>query len=441
MSTGSFQRYCNFLSKIVQEAPAGSPSTLTNRQYLETVDPRCQDGASSGSPRKKLAPSMRSFMSPDSTTEKDVHLSPTSDSVASKNSGSTCSKITHKDAFPFHSMKMDLASSHSMDFIYYLATAGRFGLDEANKISYVIGWQHPLITEMRSTGKISLDMLERLMHNADMNKLSREKQGQIISCLVEGNSLRSITRICDVSINTVTKLLVELGSACADYQDRTLRNLKCKRIQCDEIWSFCYAKAKNVPVDKRGKFGFGDIWTWVAIDADTKLVASFMVGNRDLRTARIFVDDLRSRLANRIQLTTDGLRVYLDAVEGAFGSDVDYGVLVKLYESTQEETRYSPAVCVSAEAKVIQGKPDPSHISTSYVERQNLTMRMQMRRFTRLTNGFSKKVENHAYHVALHYMHYNFCRIHKTLRVTPAMEAGISDHVWTIQEVVALLDR
>lgn len=284
-------------------------------------------------------------------------------------------------------------------------------------------------------------MLEPLMHNTDMNKLSREKQVQIVSCLVEGNSLRSITRICDVSINTVTKLLVDLGSVCADYQDRALRNLKCKRVQCDEIWSFCYAKAKNVPADKKGTFGFGDIWTWVAIDADTKLVASFMVGNRDLRTARIFIDDLRSRLANRIQLTTDGLRVYLDAVEGAFGSDIDYGVLVKLYESTQEEARYSPAVCVSAEAKIIQGKPDFAHISTSYVERQNLTMRMGMRRFTRLTNGFSKKVENHAYHVALHYMYYNFCRIHKSLRVTPAMEAGVEDHVWTIQDLVSLLGR
>jgi IS1 family transposase len=277
------------------------------------------------------------------------------------------------------------------------------------------------------------------MHNTCMNKLSREKQAQIIRCLVEGNSLRATTRMCDVSINTVTKLLVDIGSACADYQDRVLRNLKCKRVQCDEIWSFCYAKEKNLPADKKGKFGYGDIWTWVAIDADTKLVPSFMVGNRDLRTARIFIDDLKGRLANRVQLTTDGLRVYLDAVEGAFGSEVDYAVLMKLYESTQEETRYSPAVCVSAEAKVIQGKPDIRHISTSYVERQNLTMRMQMRRFTRLTNGFSKKVENHAYHVALHYMHYNFCRIHKSLRVTPAMEAGISDHVWTVQEIIGLL--
>lgn len=269
-----------------------------------------------------------------------------------------------------------------------------------------------------------------------MNKLSNEKRTQIVAALVEGNSLRATSRMCDVAFNTVLKLLPEIGRACADYQDRALRNLKSKRIQCDEIWSFCYAKEKNVPSDKKGQFGYGDIWTWVAIDADSKLVPSFMVGNRDLQTARIFIDDLKNRLANRVQLTTDGLRVYLDAIEGAFGADVDYAQLVKLYESTQEETRYSPAVCVSCEQKRVTGKPDPKHISTSYVERQNLTMRMQIRRFTRLTNGFSKKVENHAYHVALHYMHYNFCRVHKSLRVTPAMEAGVTDHVWTIEEML-----
>jgi len=273
-----------------------------------------------------------------------------------------------------------------------------------------------------------------------MNKLNKAKRTQIISCLVEGNSLRATARMCDVAFNTVLKLLPEIGRACADYQDRTIRNLKSRRIQCDEIWSFCYAKEKNVPAEKKGRFGYGNIWTWVAIDADTKLVPSFMVGNRDLQTARIFIDDLRARLANRVQLTTDGLRVYLDAVEGAFGADVDYAMLVKLYESTQEETRYSPAECTGCEHKAIMGKPDPKHISTSYVERQNLTMRMQMRRFTRLTNAFSKKVENHAYHVALHYMHYNFCRIHQTLRVTPAMEPGIADHVWSIGEIAGLLE-
>ncbi|MBI4166609.1 MAG: IS1 family transposase [Acidobacteria bacterium] len=273
-----------------------------------------------------------------------------------------------------------------------------------------------------------------------MNKLNKEKRTLIVASLVEGNSLRSTARLCKVNVNTVMWLLEDIGRVCADYQDRVLRNLKCKRVQCDEIWSFCYAKAKNVPADKQGQFGYGDVWTWVAIDADTKLVPSFMVGNRDLRTARIFIDDLKSRLVNRIQLTTDGLRVYLEAVEGAFGADVDYAMLVKLYESSQEETRYSPAECVSCERKAISGKPNPKYISTSYSERQNLTMRMQMRRFTRLTNAFSKKIENHAYAVALHYMHYNFCRVHTTLRVTPAMEAGVRDHVWEIGEIVDLLE-
>ncbi len=269
-----------------------------------------------------------------------------------------------------------------------------------------------------------------------MNKLTRDKKARITASLVEGNSLRTTARMCDVAFNTVLNFLPEIGSACADYQDRVLRGLKCKRIQCDEIWSFCYAKEKNVPADKKGKFGYGDVWTWVAIDADTKLVPSFMVGKRDFQTAKIFIDDLADRLASRVQLTTDGHRPYLEAVEGAFGADIDYAMLIKLYASTQEETRYSPAECIGTETKKIQGNPDPDHISTSYVERQNLSMRMGMRRFTRLTNGFSKKVENHAYHVALYYMHYNFCRIHQTLRVTPAMEAGVTDHVWTIEEML-----
>jgi len=272
-----------------------------------------------------------------------------------------------------------------------------------------------------------------------MNTLTSAKRKQIVGMLIEGMSLRAASRLADVSFNTVTKLLVDIGRATADYQDRTLRNLKCKRIQCDEIWAFVYAKEKNVPKDKKGHFGFGDVWTWTAIDADTKLVPSFMVGNRDGRSAAMFIDDLKSRLANRVQLTTDGHKAYLTAVEDSFGADVDYAMLQKIYESTQEETRYSPAKCVGCEVKKIQGNPDPDHISTSYVERQNLTMRMGMRRFTRLTNAFSKKVENHAYQVALHFMFYNFCRIHQTLRVTPAMEAGVSDHVWSIDEVVALL--
>ena len=232
------------------------------------------------------------------------------------------------------------------------------------------------------------------------------------------------------------KLIKDCGTACADYQNRTLRNLRCRRIQCDEIWQFCYAKGKNVPEEKRGQFGYGDVWTWVAIDADTKLVPCFMIGNRDGQTAKAFIDDLASRLACRVQLTTDGHHAYLEAVEGAFGCNVDYAMLVKIYGASQEETRYSPAECIGCEVKRISGRPDSEHISTSAVERQNLTMRMSMRRFTRLTNGFSKKVENHFYAVAIHYMHYNFCRIHKSLRVTPVMEAGISGHVWTIEEML-----
>jgi len=272
-----------------------------------------------------------------------------------------------------------------------------------------------------------------------MNKLSQQKQVQVIAALVEGNSVNSTVRMTGVHKTTILKLLAELGSRCADYQDRMMRNLKCRRIQCDEIWQFVYAKEKNVPAEKKAHFGFGDVWTWVAIDADTKLVPSFMVGNRDARSASMFIDDLKGRLANRVQLTTDGLKVYLEAVEGAFGADIDYAQLVKIYGATQEETRYSPAECIGCETKIIQGKPDSKHISTSYVERQNLTMRMRMRRFTRLTNGFSKKIENHAYALALFYMHYNFCRVHQTLRVTPAMEAGIADHVWSLEEVAALI--
>ena len=273
-----------------------------------------------------------------------------------------------------------------------------------------------------------------------MNKLSTEKRVQMLNCLVEGNSLRSTARMCDVAFNTVLKFVPEIGEACSEYQDKVFHNLKCKRIQCDEIWSFCYAKEKNVPDEHQGEFGYGDIWTWVALDADTKLVPSFCVGNRDAKTAKIFMDDLASRLVNRIQLTTDGYKIYLQAVDNAFGGDIDYAMLVKVYESTQEETRYSPARCMGSETKKISGNPDPKKISTSFVERQNLTMRMSIRRLTRLTNGFSKKVENHIHHLSLYYMYYNFCRIHKTLRVTPAMEAGIADHVWTLEEIIALIN-
>jgi IS1 family transposase len=275
----------------------------------------------------------------------------------------------------------------------------------------------------------------------DMNKLSTEKRVQILSCLVEGNSLRATARMCDVAFNTVLKFVPEIGEACSEYQDKVFHDLKGKRIQCDEIWSFCYAKEKNVPEEHQGEFGYGDIWTWVALDADTKLVPSFCVGNRDAKTAKIFMDDLASRLANRVQLTTDGYKIYLNAIENAFGGDIDYAMLVKVYEATpiNDQRKYSPVECIGSEKKRISGNPDKKHISTSFVERQNLTMRMSMRRFTRLTNGFSKKVENHIHHLSLYYMYYNFCRVHKTLRVTPAMEAGIADHVWSLEEIICLL--
>jgi IS1 family transposase len=272
-----------------------------------------------------------------------------------------------------------------------------------------------------------------------MNRLTREKQAQVIAALVEGCSISSTVRMTGVSKVTILKLLERLGPACADYQDKVLRNLKCKRIQVDEIWQFCFCKEKNVPAEKKDKFGYGDVWTWIAIDADSKLIPSFMLGYRDGKTASIFIDDLKSRLASRVQLTSDGLNCYLEAVEGAFGADIDYAMLIKLFGATQDEVRYSPAECIGCETKIIQGKPEPKHISTSFVERQNLTMRMTMRRFTRLTNGFSKKVENHAYGVALYTMNYNFARIHQSLRVTPAMEAGVSDHVWSLQEIAALV--
>jgi len=275
-----------------------------------------------------------------------------------------------------------------------------------------------------------------------MNQLNRAKRAQIIAALVEGTSIRATARMCNVSFNTVLKLVPQIGKACAEFQSRVLRNLTCKRIQCDEIWAFCYAKEKNVPEELRGKFGFGDVWTWTAMCADTKLIPCWRVGGRNAWHAQHFMHDLASRLANRIQLTTDGHRVYLQAVEGAFGNDVDYAMLVKLYGNAPSgaETRYSPAECIGCRAVPLVGRPKMEHISTSFVERQNLTMRMNMRRFTRLTNGFSKKVENHEASVALHFMYYNFCRIHTTLRVTPAMAAGVSDHVWSFEEVAGLLD-
>src|SRR3989338_4456131 len=274
-----------------------------------------------------------------------------------------------------------------------------------------------------------------------MNKLNKEKRVQIINALVEGNSIRATARMCDVAFNTVLKLLPEIGKACADYQDRVFRNLPCKRIQSDEIWSFCYAKEKNIPTELQGKFGFGSVWTWIALDADTKLVPSWLVGDRSAETATIFIDDLASRLANRVQLSTDGHRAYLNAITGAFGNDIDYATITKLYRNPPEgdERRYSPGECCGVKKDDVKGYPDAKHISTSYVERQNLTMRMSMRRFTRLTNAFSKKVENHAAAVALYFMYYNFGRVHQTLRVTPAMQSGIADHVWSVVETVRLL--
>jgi IS1 family transposase len=273
-----------------------------------------------------------------------------------------------------------------------------------------------------------------------MNRLPLETRVQTLGMLVEGTSMRATSRLADISINTVTKLLEDVGAACAAYQDKALRNLRCRRVQCDEIWSFCYAKEKHVPPEREGQFGYGDVWTWVGMDADSKLTASWMIGRRDAQAAATFITDLKGRLAHRVQLTTDGLKVYLEAIEGAFGSKIDYAMLIKLYGEGPDtpEHKYSPSRVISASPSVVTGKPDLAHISTSYIERQNLTMRMSMRRFTRLTNAFSKKVENLAHAVALHFMFYNFARIHKTLRVTPAMEAGISDHVWTLEEIAAL---
>ena len=272
-----------------------------------------------------------------------------------------------------------------------------------------------------------------------MNRLSLEERARILGMLTEGNSMRATSRMADVSINTVTKLLVDVGAACADYQNARLRNLACKRIQCDEIWGFCYAKERNVPAGKQDQYGYGDVWTWTALCPDTKLVPSWLVGRRDAFYAHAFASDLASRLSSRVQLTTDGHHAYLTAIEGAFGLDVDYGMLVKTYGQSEEgERRYSPPVCTGALKRRIIGDPKLEDVSTSFVERQNLTMRMSMRRLTRLTNGFSKKIENLEHAVALHFMHYNFARVHKSLRVTPAMEAGLDDHAWSLEEIVGL---
>lgn len=276
-----------------------------------------------------------------------------------------------------------------------------------------------------------------------MNKLSLQKRAQILGLLVEGTSMRAVTRLVGCSINTVTKLLIDVGTACSKYQDKALRGLSCKRIQCDEIWSFCYSKEKNVAPEDKGILGYGDVYTWTAIDSDTKLVISWLVGRREQEYADAFIGDLALRLVDRIQLTTDGYGPYIPAIDRVFGGAIDYAMIVKHYgslgEAAQAQKRYSPSQLVSADKRRIAGDPDLKEVSTSHVERQNLTMRMGMRRFTRLTNGFSKKIENLEHAVALHFMHYNFGRIHRTLRVTPAMEAGISDHVWSLEEIAGLV--
>lgn len=274
-----------------------------------------------------------------------------------------------------------------------------------------------------------------------MNRLNPQRRAQVIAALIEGCSIRATSRMTGVAKNTIIKLLEDVGTACANYQDEAFRNLTCRRLECDEIWSFCYAKKKNVSPEHQGIFGYGDVWTWVAIDADTKLVPCWHVGRRDANAANEFMNDLASRLKTRVMLTTDGLKAYLEAVEGAFGADIDFAQLVKIYGKSQDEVRYSPAECIGTHCEVITGDPFPPMISTSIVERQNLTMRMSMRRFTRLTNGFSKKVENHMHAIALHYMHYNFARIHKSLRCSPAMEAGVSKTLWSISDIVALMDN
>jgi len=275
-----------------------------------------------------------------------------------------------------------------------------------------------------------------------MNKLDPVERAHILHLLCEGSSIRAVTRLTGASKVTVTKLLIDAGKACMAFHDATVRDVKAKRVQVDEIWSFTYAKQKNVATAKAAPADAGDTWTWTAIEADTKLIVSYFVGGRDGECAQMFMDDLASRLANRVQLTSDGHKAYLEAVEGAFGADIDYAMLVKLYGATSEgaKGRYSPAECTGAVKTPITGKPDEKHISTSYSERQNLTMRMHMRRFTRLTNAFSKKIENHAYAVALHMMYYNFVRVHQKLRMSPAMAAGVSERLWEVADIVALVE-
>jgi IS1 family transposase len=278
-----------------------------------------------------------------------------------------------------------------------------------------------------------------------MNKLDQKARAQFLHLLCEGSSIRAVTRLTGASKNTVIKLMVEAGQACADYHDKHVRNVKARRIQCDEIWSFCYAKQKNVRGAKTAPDGAGDVWTWTAIDAESKLMVSWWIGSRDSSTGSEFLHDLKSRLANRVQLTTDGHGAYLEAVDHTFGDDIDYAMLIKLYGNPEgqrgtAERKYSPSPCIGTHTKQISGDPDPTHVSTSFAERQNLNMRMHMRRFTRLTNAFSKKFENHAHAVSLFSTYYNFVRIHKTLRVTPAMAAGVTGKLWEIGDIVSVLE-
>ena len=274
-----------------------------------------------------------------------------------------------------------------------------------------------------------------------MNKLPHEKRAQALQMMAEGISLRAMTRLTGISRTTLIKLLEDAGQAFSEYQDRALVNLPCKRIQVDEAWAFCYAKQKNVPTAKAAPEGAGDIWTWVGLDADTKLVASWYVGARDSEAAATFIDDLAPRLASRVQLTSDGHKPYLEAIEGAFGADIDYAMLVKVYGAAPEgQRRYSPAICTGAHKHRVEGNPDPKHVSTSFVERQNLNIRMGNRRMTRLTNAFSKKAKNHEHMMAIYFMHYNFVRIHQTLRVTPAMAAGVTPKLWEMSDLVKVLE-
>jgi len=275
-----------------------------------------------------------------------------------------------------------------------------------------------------------------------MNRLPIEKRAQVVNALVEGSSIRAACRLTGVCKDAVLKLIRDMGAACLAHHNTVVRGITVRRVQCDEVWAFCYAKAKNVPEEKRG-MGAGDVWTWTAIDADSKLIVSYLCGGRDAEWATTFMEDLASRVASRIQLTTDGHRAYAEAVSGTFGFAVDYAMLIKLYgaPSDNPNTRYSPATCIGTRTATLSGRPDPQHISTSFVERQNLNLRMGVRRFTRLTNAFSKKFENHCHMVAIYHAYYNFCRVHQTLRVTPAMEAGLTDHVWSLQELVGLLEQ